>query len=427
MSRFLEKLRNKVIPYRFSIKVRRRCVGLMYKIRHLLYALLPNLGIEIYRKDPLSVVSFCRNMNLEREVLDSSRFQVEYRAPFFESNPSAYVNNVTPDVYYAKLSNVDVIGVNDVIISDSFALNDKFDLPDADRIDFETNNVLRVGSDGYYIIGKRGEPISEAISLLGCESHNYYHWTFDLLAKMAYINMFEELASVPVLVDKAVASNQVYLDLLKRVDENNHPIVFVNSGWLRKVSVLHYFSFCTFYGVYYKPPFRQDSVVYAKPQAVIDMYRRLRNVGNEKNERDSLKRIFIARGKDKVKRLVNEDMVARKCMEAGFSIVDPGELELNEQIRLFSNAEWIIGDEGAAFVNIVFAGPEATMVCIMPESWGNRQFTTIANLSGVDSINLDATDLGYGRYHEMNLDYLERFLLSISKKDERTLLSEVTD
>ena len=216
-------------------------------------------------------------------------------------------------------------------------------------------------------------------------------------------------------------------DRLKRVDENNHPIVFVNSGWLRKVSVLHYFSFCTFYGVYYKPPFRQDSVVYAKPQAVIDMYRRLRNVGNEKNERDSLKRIFIARGKDKVKRLVNEDMVARKCMEAGFSIVDPGELELNEQIRLFSNAEWIIGDEGAAFVNIVFAGPEATMVCIMPESWGNRQFTTIANLSGVDSINLDATDLGYGRYHEMNLDYLERFLLSISKKDERTLLSEVTD
>jgi hypothetical protein len=77
------------------------------------------------------------------------------------------------------------------------------------------------------------------------------------------------------------------------------------------------------------------------------------------------KRIFLDRT-TQLRRLVNQDDVRALCVAYGCQPVQPADFTLLEQVRLFRDAEVIVGIKGSDFVNAMFCAPWATLVVLTP-------------------------------------------------------------
>lgn len=74
------------------------------------------------------------------------------------------------------------------------------------------------------------------------------------------------------------------------------------------------------------------------------------------------RRLFVRRGAVARRRLADEAAVAERLERAGFETIDPGALDLAEQMRRFAEAAIVVGTHGAALANAVFMAPGGTLV-----------------------------------------------------------------
>ena len=88
----------------------------------------------------------------------------------------------------------------------------------------------------------------------------------------------------------------------------------------------------------------------------------LRKQNTTKNER-----IYISRYNANYRNLINESDVINKLKNIGFRVVDLNNLEIDEQIELFSNAKVIVSPTGSSLTNIVFCNPGTKVYEISPQ------------------------------------------------------------
>lgn len=93
-------------------------------------------------------------------------------------------------------------------------------------------------------------------------------------------------------------------------------------------------------------------------------------------------KLFVTRAGTNVRRFVNEDEVAAKAQECGYTLIDPGAMSLADQIGAFKNAREIAGVMGAAMTNIAFAPRDACIVDLAPAAMPDTFFWFIAGLRG---------------------------------------------
>jgi len=74
------------------------------------------------------------------------------------------------------------------------------------------------------------------------------------------------------------------------------------------------------------------------------------------------RRIYVVRGKTAHRELVNEQEVTMLLRGYGFEIVDCSVLTVEEQAGVFAESEIVVGVHGAAFSNLVFCNPGATVL-----------------------------------------------------------------
>jgi capsular polysaccharide biosynthesis protein len=95
------------------------------------------------------------------------------------------------------------------------------------------------------------------------------------------------------------------------------------------------------------------------------------------------RRLYVTRGNRKnTRRLENEAEVLRALVPRGFETVDPGTLSVTEQIRLFSEAEVVVGAHGAALTNLVFCPEGAAVIELFPPDYVNVCFWALASAVG---------------------------------------------
>ena len=84
------------------------------------------------------------------------------------------------------------------------------------------------------------------------------------------------------------------------------------------------------------------------------------------------KRIVVTRGSSTTRRWLNE----KECIEAlntmGFIHIDPSNLSLLQQVKLFQNAGVVIGPHGAGLTNIMFCNPETKVIEIRSNEQGGE-------------------------------------------------------
>lgn len=78
------------------------------------------------------------------------------------------------------------------------------------------------------------------------------------------------------------------------------------------------------------------------------------------------KRIYVRRNSG-FRKLVNDQQISDSLAAAGFTVIAPEELSFSDQVRLFSQAEFVIGATGAAMANLIFCPPGSRVHVLMAQ------------------------------------------------------------
>ena len=83
-------------------------------------------------------------------------------------------------------------------------------------------------------------------------------------------------------------------------------------------------------------------------------------------------RIYISRSLPSARVVANEKELLPRLLEMGFQIWSLEKMPFEEQVRLFRNAEIVVGPHGAGFTNLIFSRPGTRVVEIQAERCERR-------------------------------------------------------
>lgn len=84
-------------------------------------------------------------------------------------------------------------------------------------------------------------------------------------------------------------------------------------------------------------------------------------------------RVYVSRQDADRRRVVNEDELMEELSGFGFERFEPGRLSLKDQIRLFSNADIIVGPHGKAYTNLIYA-EDSTLIELFPRNGATETY-----------------------------------------------------
>jgi len=125
--------------------------------------------------------------------------------------------------------------------------------------------------------------------------------------------------------------------------------------------------------------------------------------GEDGGELPTGERIFISRSGVGIKRLVNEDELIEIAEKLGFTIVAPEKYSFLEQIKIFQNANVVVGAFGAALTNILFAKPNAIVVDLqddIPVACPRVWYWKMAHVFGTRYKTIIGAAVSYGDWNK---------------------------
>ena len=204
--------------------------------------------------------------------------------------------------------------------------------------------------------------IPEAAAFLDACAPNYAHWMTEVLPRISAFCANEKFKHVPLIVDCGLHKN-----ILRSLFAISGPrrIYQLGIGARVKVSTLHLTSVAGYV------PFERRSLggpqyshgLFSGP-AFRMMRQKLINNLNDSESRTYPSKIYLRRNSG-VRMVANLTEIEDIVFKNGYICIEPELLSLNEQIRLFMNADSIVASSGAALANIIFAKPSANIIIMI--------------------------------------------------------------
>lgn len=222
--------------------------------------------------------------------------------------------------------------------------------------------------------------------------YNWYHWIANVLPALDVANQGDLPVHIPLLVPEEVQKVSQMLEALE-IFLAGREVVWLGLDELVSVSNLYW----------------ADSPVDDAPFAVAAAERRplrlhpvameqfrarvIDSVGRHIPAGSRPSRIFLARRPHSA-RPYNSDEVEGWALHEGFEPVYLEELSFAEQVALFSEATHIVGPTGAAFSNILFAGPSLRALRLHGGAHDyENYFANLAAVSGAQIFDLRSAPL----------------------------------
>jgi Glycosyltransferase 61 len=189
---------------------------------------------------------------------------------------------------------------------------------------------------------------------------SYYHWMLDVLPRLLFVERFDRLRGMPLIVQRGFTQTQ--RESLQILGIRPDRIIEFNGNhW--QVEQLYYI----------------QHGMYANPTPLHVQWLRERFApGSITRSR----RLYISREDATKRRIVNEADLVRELVPHGFEVVTLRGMSFADQARLFNEAEIIVGPHGAGFTNAVFAQPGTSVIELFSPSWINGCFWALANACG---------------------------------------------
>lgn len=290
--------------------------------------------------------------------------------PFFDSipNPVVELDAVFPEIYTVQLSDIMVFPATNFFISEEkVIIHDILDLkvqkPPEELTDYFQFNPARSKARvklSYYF----HDDLDEAAHFLDATAQNYAHWLTEILPRIALFCSRPEFAHVPLLIDDNLP--QSMLQSLHLIAGEHRRIFILGRGIAVKVKKLHVVSVTGYIPFGFHGPADMENLHGRYSPFALRCVRDLvlKAVMKERPASEAPKKIFIQRNSTH-RSLVNQPRVMEFCVQHSFECVSPETLSFTDQVRLFSNAEAVIGATGAAFANIIFCSPSCKITILI--------------------------------------------------------------
>lgn len=343
---------------------------------------------KTHRYNVTSVKSWCEQNQCRYDVIPTSR-TVTVTPPEIICEGIAPklspVEAALPEVYLARLENVQVIECSDmVVVNKKTVVYDEMALDREGKYE-ERNNLSKL------ILSRKREPNrislkysrdkqhtlpNTAIHFCKDYSFNYFHWLIEALPRLSIIEKFKELDGLPLLIDSTLYPQQI--EALEYLTQGKREIIKLKTNHTYQVKNLIYPSCLSHVhnNYYYPVDFSHDIVI--SPLALQYLREKFSPLMSQTNKG---KHFYISRRNvGSTRRLLNDDTVEAFFKDNGYDIVYPEQMTFREQVTLFSEASVVIGASGSAFANMIFASPRTQFFIL---SANNKQvnFTLFSGLA----------------------------------------------
>jgi capsular polysaccharide biosynthesis protein len=280
-------------------------------------------------------------------------------------------DEIFPEVYSTVIDDAHVIpGSNTILANGSMIFHDLFDpgrqlAPEEMNRLFEFNEVQRKARLKSSL--EVHHELAEAAHFLDAAAQNYAHWITEILPRIVMFCKIEANKNIPILVDDKLPAT-IWQTLALAVGP--HRKVYVLSPVISvKVKKLHLISVSGYIPFGFRGTIDREALHGKYSPVALASVRELaiESIKGEQVQK-ALPRKFFIRRKSSSRRLLNQDQIEEMVLAEGFSIISPEELTFLEQVRLFNEAESIIGPTGAAFANVIFCNPSAKVTILIAEN-----------------------------------------------------------
>lgn len=368
--------------------------------------------------------------NVEETIIETNRMGVSGNIIMAGSNEETVLKtSPLPDLKLYKYNKVCITGDSDVVVDKErgYVISDAaFNLQDnevvIDGLMYRSLNNVCLLRDNLH------RPMSHfyaGIMISGKFCQNYYHLMYENLIRLIYLDRVNIPKDVPLIVDRksmTIPSCKSIFDTLTK--GTNRQWIEIDTDKMYSFEEFYCFSRINVLPSHSANPHKSLCRLYSSESL---LYMRSKLIPYQSGKIYP-KRFVISRAGTKV-RHYNEQEIFQSLKKYGFECVAPEKLCFNEQMSLFSGAEYIISGSGAALTNLLFITKKCTVICFGRSSYDEISdvpiFNTIANINGArfyffprksrvtDNVHVD---------YEIDCRILEKFISElINNNNEKNL------
>ena len=368
-----------IIPYRIRHSIRQLAYRVMFLVRGDKFvgiesAVFANKATEVYRED-VNLFSVAPRTILEGELTPKQ----------VESVTVPFVNKVW------RLEEVTCYGASDVIRLEKhrylYEVRDYYRKAGKRGVSCCEGVGLIVDEKKYYYIQryKQTEHIKKGVLLSSYFASNYYHFTFQSLAKLRLCGNIDK--KVPLLVHESVVKYPSFQQLLQICNVDKRELIMLSADKQYNVDELYYIS----PQMISVPNYRKGAI--KKPDddlyCVASLkYLREMMLPHMDKEWQVPKKVFLQRRFASSRRGYNEEECEQLLTKNGFVGVRPETLTLEQQIALFNKAKCIVSATGAAFTNLVYGTACCKYVVMKGAKSDESIFSSLAAFNGAQLVYL---------------------------------------
>ena len=344
-----------------------------------------------------SLDSYAHNNSSHIEFLFKSKEKTIYAEPQNDVNYFGVLKQ-GPEIesFLILLKNASCFAFSDIILLDNGRYfceikDNRIIGPTADCTD---HRVLIEDNKFYYrttnISSFRCEFVKSGIFFSGLFSWNYYHFTYQVLPRLRWIEDIE--SDVPLLIDRTCLETNSFYSLLRLLAHGRQNFFIMEEKQRYLVGDLYYVSAQT-----YLQPNHKSGTPYPKLRCFYKVstlsYLHDSIIHLADNSKEYPKRVFLGRKYvTSGRRLFNEEECVECAKEYGFEVVYPEFMTIGEQVGLFNSADVIIGGSGAAFTNLVYCSVGVKVVVFSKYRSQSGLWQTIVEYNGGKLMYLSETE-----------------------------------
>lgn len=302
-------------------------------------------------------------------------------AIFGDHEPFENRQTTSNELYVAEVQNATVFAKSDLVLVDEG--EDKVVLCDNLRHPLGRYVALRAEPrvllhDGLALLidtaADKTIRYENAIMLLGVSTGSYGHWIYEHFPKLDLFSQanLPGLAGTPILVDEKMPES--HKTSLSMALGGNHPIHYLKKGQSAKIKRLYVAPVRTFLPQSLTPEAPITIEVGPTDPDGLETFAQtcMAALGlSREGAPEKKRRIFLSRRHCHYRLCENEAEVIAALQHLGFKVCYPEEMDFVSQVKMFNSAEMIVGPNGSAFTNILFAKSACAVAMLFSPHLGN--------------------------------------------------------
>jgi hypothetical protein len=405
-------LRNTVFAFRMLSSP--RIFYRTYLARYWIFRLLKKILLAIYFRFPrvltrlsqmrrrvktfrlIPMRDFLTHEGIESILIESSK-KIEIPGPKFVGNYPIELHRADvvrldmPCIDVVEIPDATIVGGTNLILRGTWAIHPDLFVLSRDVMPPEMFSVASVDLGRGELnlrLPRRVKKMGRAISLLGQCTGNYAHWLTETLPKLLIVDALKEYEGLPLVVDEWIHPN--FFDSIEIFNQGRRSIIRV-ARWealtltsVVEISPPSYVPYESRSHVERGEVHKPYPDVFHFSKFALD---KLRNAAHDisPNKGNASRKLYLRRASESVgngRLIANVKDAERLILAHGFEVIDPGKLDIGEQMAIFQDVECIISPVGAALANAIFTPAGCKIIALAPY-YENANYYFFSNMMGV--------------------------------------------